>query len=120
MSLIAYQAVMTQAGSERLAEHRALAMVTARLVKARDDQFTGVPLIEALHANRRLWDIFATDCASVGNKLPEKLRAQVISVALFVSRHSSDVARKRGDINDLIEINRNIMGGLVAASTASA
>lgn len=115
MSLNAYHSVMNQAGSERLTQHRALATVTAGLVKARDSELAGPPLIEVLHTNRQLWDIFASDCGSVGNGLPNKLRAQVISLAIFVNRYSSDVARGHGDINDLIEINRNIMGGLVAA-----
>lgn len=115
MSLNAYRSVMNQAGSGRSIEHRALATITARLIKARDGEMAGAPLVEALHANRQLWDIFATDCASAGNSLPAQLRAQIISVAIFVNRYSSDVVQGHGDINDLIEINRNIMGGLVAA-----
>lgn len=113
MSLNAYQTVMNQAGSERQTQHRALGMATARLVKARDEALQGPPLVEALHTNRELWDIFAYDCASPGNKLPERLRAQIISVAIFINRYSTEVAVGRGDIDDLIDINRAIMGGLV-------
>lgn len=113
MSLNAYQTVMNQAGSERQTQHRALAMATAGLVKARDEELRGTPLVEALHLNRELWDIFAHDCASPGNRLPEKLRAQIISVAIFINRYSTEIATGRGDIDDLIEINRTVMGGLV-------
>ena len=55
-----------------------------------------------------------TDCASTGNGLPEALRAQVMSVAIWVTRHSSNVLRENASIEPLIDVNRTIMEGLLA------
>ena len=76
--------------------------------------------IDALDWNRRLWSTLATDCANPDNGLPAPLRAQLISISLFVSRHSSAVMRKEEDFQPLIDINRMIMQGLAPASGAEA
>ncbi len=69
-------------------------------------------LIEAVHWNRRLWDTLMTDCASPDNQLPEALSAQIISVAIWVSKYSSEVVRKGAGMDPLITVNRTIMEGL--------
>jgi flagellar protein FlaF len=40
------------------------------------------------------------------------LRAQIISLALWVSKYSSDVLRNGAAIDPLIDINRTMMEGL--------
>lgn len=40
------------------------------------------------------------------------LRGQIISLALWVSRYSSQVLREGADIDPLIDINRTMMEGL--------
>jgi len=67
---------------------------------------------EALAANRRLWSLLASDCAAEGNSLPQGLRAQIISLSMFVDRHSSAVMRAGAAFDVLIDINRTIMQGL--------
>ncbi len=69
-------------------------------------------LVDAVHWNRRLWDTLMTDCASPDNQLPEALSAQIISVAIWVQRYSSDVVRKGASMEPLITVNRTIMEGL--------
>ncbi len=69
-------------------------------------------LIDAVHWNRRLWDTLMTDCATPGNQLPEALSAQIISVGIWVGKHSSEVVRNGASMDPLISINRNIMEGL--------
>jgi len=44
--------------------------------------------------------------------LSPPLRAQIISLSLFVDRHSSQVMRAGASFDVLIEINRTIMQGL--------
>ena len=70
--------------------------------------------IDALDWNRRLWSTLASDCSDSGNGLGGPLRAQIISISLFVNRHSSVVMRGEDDFSTLIEINRSIMQGLIA------
>jgi flagellar biosynthesis regulator FlaF len=75
---------------------------------------------EALAANRRLWSLLASDCAGDGNQLSQSLRAQIISLSMFVDKHSSQVMRAGASFDVLIEINRTIMQGLSPAQPAVA
>jgi flagellar protein FlaF len=40
------------------------------------------------------------------------VRAQIISLSLWVNRHTSKVIRRQEDIQPLIDVNRSIMEGL--------
>jgi len=73
---------------------------------------TDPKLHDALHWNRRMWSTFATDCAIEGNKLPKMLRAQIISLSIWVGKHSSQVIREGEDIRALIDVNKSVMEGL--------
>jgi flagellar protein FlaF len=122
MSIQAYQRASAQAESPREAEYRVFAQVTAGLLSAKERGRAHLPtLAEALDKNRRLWTTLAQDCADPQNALPEKLRAQIISLAMWVSRHSSAVMQGGDDLEALIDVNRSIMQGLApGASLAEA
>ena len=114
MSIKAYQRAATQADNPRELEYRAFGVVTAGLVRVKEAA-PAVPVIaEALDANRRLWNVLSADCSAPDNKLPPPLRAQIISLALWVSRYSSEVLRDGAEIDPLIDINRTMMEGLAA------
>ncbi|WP_269716447.1 flagellar biosynthesis regulator FlaF [Caulobacter sp. NIBR2454] len=113
MSLRAYQQTAISAESPREIEYRIFGEVTRDLMSAASgpaDDFNG--RMNALDRNRRLWSAFATDCSQPSNQLPPALRAQIISLSLWVARHSSAVMRKEEDFEPLIDINRSIMQGL--------
>jgi len=113
MSLRAYQQAAQRAETPRDAEYRLFAQVTRALMEAKSkprDDFKG--WMDALHWNRRLWAALADDCSQDSNALPEATRAQIISLSLFVNRHTSAVMRQEGDIDTLIDINRSVMQGL--------
>jgi flagellar biosynthesis activator protein FlaF len=112
MGLEAYRRVQRTAENPRQAEYRLFAQVTAALIKARDEKLTLAPLVDALDWNRRLWSTLSTDCAAAGNALPNELRAQIVSLAMWVSRYSSDVATQGASIDPLIDVNKSIMEGL--------
>ena len=63
-----------------------------------------------------LWSTLASDCGLEGNQLPQGLRASIISLSIWVSKYSSQVARGEEDINALIDINKTIMEGLAMQS----
>ncbi len=69
--------------------------------------------LDALTYTRRLWTIFIDDLGSKGNDLPEALRAQLISIGIWVMK---EIERLRTgateNFNDLIEINAIIRDGL--------
>ncbi|WP_417726523.1 flagellar biosynthesis regulator FlaF [Roseovarius sp.] len=94
-------------------EYDAFARITHRLglaaVKGREDMPT---LASALHDNRRLWTILATDVADPDNSLPQTLRARVVYLAQFSHHHSTEVLNGSASIQPLIDINLAIMHGL--------
>lgn len=113
MSLRAYQKTQRSTEQPRETEYRLFAQVTQALIEANGQGRSNVTvLVDALDWNRRLWSTLATDCASDGNKLPDALRAQIISLSLWVSRFSSDAARSGASLEPLIDVNKSIMAGL--------
>jgi flagellar protein FlaF len=121
MSLQAYQQTATRVESPRELEYRLFAQVTLALMEAsRADPSDLATRIDALDWNRRVWTVMADDCANPANGLPAPLRASIISLALWVSRHTSAVIRRQEQFEPLIEVNRLIMQGLQPASNSAA
>jgi flagellar protein FlaF len=112
MSIQAYQRAATQADQPRDLEYRAFGQVTAGLVRVKEENAPLAVLLEAIDANRRLWNMLSADCAAPENQLPITLRGQIISLAMWVARYSSEVLRDGADVEPLIDINRTMMEGL--------
>lgn len=113
MSLQAYQQAAARTESPREAEYRLFGQVTRALLQAAEIPPEDVRgRMDALDWNRRLWSALATDCSDPANALPEPLRAQIISLSLWVSRHTSAVMRREEEIAPLIDINRIMMQGM--------
>jgi flagellar protein FlaF len=113
MSFQAYQRAAQSAEQPREAEYRLFGQVTRALMEAAEADETDLQTrIAAIDWNRRLWGALASDCAREGNALPEALRAQIISLSLWVSRHSSAVMRREEGFQPLIDVNKIIMQGL--------
>lgn len=110
-----YQQAQQKAEDPRQTEYRAMGLVTGKLIDARDSGDKR-KLVEAVHLNEKLWSLFRCDLSQPGNGLPVDLRARLISISLWVQRHSSKVVKGEGDLEALIDVNRNIMGGLQSAS----
>ncbi|MFC7050479.1 flagellar biosynthesis regulator FlaF [Emcibacter nanhaiensis] len=119
MSLEAYQKTQQATETASQTEYRIFTQVTRALMDARELPTTDKRLHEALHWNRRLWSTLATDCAVEGNKLPDILRGQIVSLSIWVSKYSSQVAKGEENVDALITINRNIMDGLAAQASLS-
>ena len=121
MSLQAYQQAATRAESPRDLEYRLFAQVTRALMDAsRLDRTEFGARMDALDWNRRLWSTLATDCGQPGNAMSPHLRASIISLSIWVGKHTSLVIRGREDFEPLIEINRMIMQGLSGGAQAAA
>ena len=121
MSLQAYQQAATRAESPRETEYRLFAQVTLALMEAAKCEPTDVRgRIDALDWNRRVWSVLGTACADSDNALPESLRAAIISLSIWVGKHTSEVIRRKEEIEPLIEVNRMIMQGLRGDGRAAA
>lgn len=120
MSFQAYQRAAQSAEAPREVEYRLFGQVTRALIAASEaDELDLKTRIEAIDWNRRMWGALASDCARVDNKLPEALRAQIISLSLWVSRHSSAVMRREEGFQPLIDVNRIIMQGLTPSPSSA-
>ena len=120
MSLQAYQKAATWAESPRQMEYRLFAQVTLALMEAAKSDAADIQArIDVLDWNRRVWSALSEDCSSPGNALPAPLRASIISLAIWVGRHTSAVIRRQEEIEPLIEVNRMIMQGLAPAPAAA-
>ena len=121
MSLKAYQNAAQQAENPRSIEYRLFAEVTRALMNASRLEVTDIGgRMSALDWNRRLWSVLATDCAQPGNALPDAVRANIISLGLWVNRHTSEVMRGAEAFEPLIEVNRTLMQGLAPAPSPDA
>jgi flagellar protein FlaF len=113
MSIQAYQRAATQADSPRALEYRAFGLATAGLMRAKDSGRADLrQLTEAIAKNRELWMLLASDCAVEGNALPSGVRAQIISLSMWVNRYSSEVMLAGAEIDPLIDVNKSMMEGL--------
>ncbi|WP_242148617.1 MULTISPECIES: flagellar biosynthesis regulator FlaF [unclassified Sphingomonas] len=119
MSVHAYQKARNIIETPRSTEHRLMGQVTGEMIAAAAAGKSGVALAGCLHHNREVWSAFSSACAAPGNELPVALRGQIISIALWVDRHSSAVIGGRETIDALIDVNRSVMDGLAASNDAA-
>lgn len=121
MSLNAYKQATQRAENPREAEYRLFGQVTRALISASEVDSGQIAVrMDALDWNRRLWTALANDCSSPDNALPASVRASIISLSLWVGRHTSAVMGGEEEFAPLIEINRMMMGALAPAGEAVA
>ena len=114
MTFEAYEAVVDDSGHEaRGRERQALSLGIDRLERLQKDRFSVDDLVASLLYVRRLWTIFIEDLSHPDNGLPEKLRADIISIGLWVVKEADRLREERSnDLVQLIEINRMIRDAL--------
>jgi flagellar protein FlaF len=112
MAVTAYQKAQRAAENPRSSEYRLFGQVTSALMEAQNVGARGPTLIDAIDWNRRVWSTLAVDCMDNANQLPKELRAQIVSLSLWVTRYSSEVMQQGASLAPLIDVNRNIMQGL--------
>jgi len=120
MSVQAYQQAAARAESPRDIEYRLFGQVTRALMAASEAAASDIGArMDALDWNRRLWSVLAADCASPGNQLPAQLRANIISLSLWVNRHTSAIMRNEANFGPLIDVNKTMMQGLQPRAEAA-
>ena len=120
MSVLSYQRARQSAETPRETEWRLIAEITSEMAGAWEAGARGAALMPALHRNREMWSTFAAACGATGNALPPVLRAQIMSIALWVDRYTSEVVAGRETIDDLLGVNRDMLEGLTGTSAAAA
>jgi len=112
MSYQVYEKAQRSSETPSQIEYRLFVQVTNALKTAQAEKLRGAELMGVLDWNRRMWSVFSSDCGTEGNTLPDALRAGIVSLSIWVSKHSSAIMRGDEDIQDLININTTIMEGL--------
>lgn len=80
----------------------------------------GVTRVRALGRNHTLWSLLVQDLSLAENRLPEGIKAQLISLGLWAMRYSTLALLKDLPIEPLISVNQNVVDGLLAQPTAAA
>lgn len=114
MTLSSYDAVIEDSPREaRGREQQALNHGIALLKRFQSGDLPASEAAEALLYIRRLWTFFVEDLASPRNGLPEKLRAELISIGLWIIGEA-DRIRQQGstDVAELVAINTVIRDAL--------
>lgn len=110
----ANQAVRTDRGTE----YTVLAQITHRMKSASNRGVEGfADLVSAVHDNRKLWTILATDVADPKNTLPRSLKARIVYLAEFTRVHTGKVLSRNTNVDALVEINTAVMRGLREGGT---
>ena len=69
--------------------------------------------VEALLFTNRIWTNFVQDLGSNDNALPKELRANLISIGLWLLRETEDIRQGRTDnFEGLIEVSQIIRDGI--------
>lgn len=78
---------------------------------------------KALRFNHLLWTIIQADLTDPANQLPDEIKANVMSLSIFVDKQTTKALRSTDpkELDILITINRNLAAGLrTNAATAQA
>ncbi|MCY1707177.1 flagellar biosynthesis regulator FlaF [Pannonibacter sp. SL95] len=91
---------------QRAEERQAMDLVIAQLELARERGPRSRETIEAVYNTRRLWSYFIDNLAEETNELPVEIRADLISIGIWVIKELERIRRQETDSLDaLIEIN---------------
>ncbi|WP_373085923.1 flagellar biosynthesis regulator FlaF [Sneathiella sp.] len=110
MSVAAYQKANQNTENPRQTEYRAFAIFTRAMEEV--DVEDQIAKIKVIANNRRLWLTLQTDLMTEGNALPVTLKAQLLSIAMWVGRYSSVAMKGEASLAPLITVNKQIMDGM--------
>ena len=102
-------------GNPREVEAWAMTQAALRMMGAKEQNDRDA-MLEATRLNWRLWTIIQADLLDPECAVPDEIRSNMISLANFVDKHTVAFIRqpKADDLEVLININREIAGGLYA------
>lgn len=108
------EAAVANQSDSRDTEYKVFDRVTKALSSSMEKALDDKDYLEALDSNRRLWQALEVDVSSNDNVLPDELKAKIISLAIWVDKHSAKVTRGEAKLQPLITVNQAIMEGLAA------
>jgi len=110
----AYGEVKQRTAGERNIELELFQQITEALEHvARSEDVAPALWADAIHRNLQLWSALAVDLLHPGNALPDEVKKSLLYLSEFVRQSSMKILSGSGELADLIEINRTIMGGMM-------
>ncbi|KQT82448.1 flagellar biosynthesis regulator FlaF [Aurantimonas sp. Leaf443] len=94
-------------------ERQALDHAIALLERVEGKSTRSREAIEAIYVTRNLWTILIEDLANAENQLPNELKANLISIGLWVMRETEAIRMGRTDsFAAIADVTRTIRDGL--------
>lgn len=114
MYRFSYAEILEDAGTEgRAREREALDQAIELLQRAATCGPRSPEAVEAVRYLQTLWGFFIKDLVDPNNALAEQLRADLISIGLWVLKESDRYIQQQSEnINGLIDVNMTIRDGL--------
>lgn len=95
---------------ERLAIDRSIALM--ELASANIESSTDVA--KAITFTNKLWAVLIEDLANPGNGLPKSLRAQIVSIGIWILKEIEAIRTgERQSFDDVIQVSKAIREGLL-------
>jgi len=112
--LKAYQTAQLKNMTPREVEAMAFTKAANMMDDAKRNPGDFAVLSQAVRFNHLFWTILQADITDPANKLPGEIKANIMSLSLFVDRQTTQALRSRDtdDLDILITINRNLAMGL--------
>lgn len=110
----AYQRAQKSKMSPREVEAMAFMKAASLLEEAKGNRQSIDEFSKALRFNHLLWTIIQADITEPENELPPEIKANVMSLSIFVDKQTNKALRttEPADLDILININRNLAAGL--------
>jgi flagellar protein FlaF len=94
-------------------ERQVLSRSIDLLTEARDKGLASRETIDAIQFMNRVWTTFLEDLGNPDNELPKELRANLISIGLWLLREAEEVRQGRSqNFDGLIEVSQIIRDGM--------
>lgn len=112
--IAAYQQQQKRNLSPREIEAMAFTKAALLLEEAKGKTDSLEEFSKALRFNHLLWTIIQADLTEPANQLPPEIKANVMSLSIFVDKQTTKAMRSGvpKDLDILITINRNLAAGL--------
>ncbi|MBM3515533.1 MAG: flagellar biosynthesis regulator FlaF [Alphaproteobacteria bacterium] len=112
--IAAYQQQQKRNLSPREIEAMAFTKAALLLEEAKGKSENLEEFSKALRFNHLLWTIIQADLTEPANQLPPEIKANVMSLSIFVDKQTTKAMRSGAakDLDILISINRNLAAGL--------
>jgi len=98
--------------SSRQQEVEMLNRINAEFARALNQPDNVIDYNNALLRNQRVWNIFLVALTDENHPYPTALKAELISLGIWVNRQTQKAISDRDEVQSLISLNQSIIAGL--------